>query len=144
MFNIFDRFTFNTDNTLSLDLCTNANIDSRGNKATVTREFVYERFVEKGTAGTVTQGTSRTTGVTINNRSGTITLVSGAGSTTWQSFTVTNSVVVATDVVTICQKSGTDLYEVMITAVSAGSFRVTFRTTGGTTTEQPTFNFRII
>lgn len=97
-----------------------------------------------GAGGTVTQATSRTTGVTLNKLCGAITLVSAAGSATWQSFTVTNSTVAATDVVNICQKSGTDLYEVMVTAVAAGSFRVSFRTTGGTTTEQPVFNFAVV
>ena len=35
--------------------------------------------------------------------------VSAAGSTSWQSFTVTNTLVAATDVVYVCQKSGTCL-----------------------------------
>lgn len=44
----------------------------------------------------------------------------------------------------VCQKSGTDLYETMVTAVAAGSFNITFATTGGTTTESPVFNFVVI
>ena len=40
--------------------------------------------------------------------------------------------------------SGTDLYDLMVTAVAAGSFNLTFRTTGGTTTETPVFNFAVI
>ena len=94
--------------------------------------------------GTVTQATSRTTGVTLSKPTGSITLVSAAGSATAASFTVTNTLVAATDTIIICQKSGTDLYEIHITAVAAGSFRVTFKTTGGTTTEQPVFNFAVI
>lgn len=97
-----------------------------------------------GAGGTVTQATSRTTGVTLNKVTGAITLVSAAGSATPQSFTVTNSAVAATDVVTVSQKSGTDKYVVLVTAVAAGSFQVTFYTTGGTTTEQPVFNFAVI
>jgi hypothetical protein len=97
-----------------------------------------------GSGGAVTQATSRTTGVTLNEPSGAITLVSAAGSILYQSFTVTNSTVAATDTVIVCQKSGTDLYELLITAVAAGSFRISFRTTGGTTTEQPVFNFAVI
>jgi hypothetical protein len=31
-----------------------------------------------------------------------------------------------------------------VTKVAAGSFEVTFATTGGTTTEQPVFNFSVI
>lgn len=97
-----------------------------------------------GSGGAVTQATSRTTGVTLDKTNGAITLVSAAGTTTWQSFTVTNNKVAATDTVIVNQKSGTDLYMIHVTAVAAGSFRITFATTGGTTTEQPVFNFAII
>jgi hypothetical protein len=97
-----------------------------------------------GAGGTVTQGSSRTTGVTLNKTSGAITLFSAAGSATAATFTVTNSTVAATDVIILNQKSGTDLYDLMVTAVAAGSFNITFRTTGGTTTEQPVFNFAVI
>jgi hypothetical protein len=97
-----------------------------------------------GAGGAVTQITSRTTGVTLNKTAGAITLVSAAGSATAATFTVTNSTVAATDVVILNQKSGTDLYDLMVTAVAAGSFNLTFRTTGGTTTETPVFNFAVI
>jgi hypothetical protein len=97
-----------------------------------------------GAGGTVTQGSSRTTGVTLNKTSGAITLFSAAGSATAATFTVTNNTVAATDVIILNQKSGTDLYDLMVTAVAAGSFNITFRTTGGTTTEQPVFNFAVI
>jgi len=97
-----------------------------------------------GSGGAVTQATSRTTGVTLDKTNGAITLVSAAGSATWQSFTVTNSTVAATDTVIVNQKSGTDLYMIHVTAVAAGSFRISFATTGGTTTEQPVFNFAVI
>ncbi len=97
-----------------------------------------------GIGSTVTQATSRTTGVTINAPTGAITLVSAAGSTTPASFTVTNSTVAAEDAVVVSQKSGTDLYHTNVTAVADGSFRITFFTTAGTTTEQPVFNFTVI
>lgn len=97
-----------------------------------------------GAGGTVTQGTSRTTGVTLDKVCGAITLFSAAGSATPASFTVTNSTVAATDVVHVSQKSGTDLYNIHVTAVGAGSFKITFYTTGGTTVEQPVFNFAVI
>jgi hypothetical protein len=97
-----------------------------------------------GAGGTVTQATSRVTGVTLNKPTGAITLVSAAGLATFQSFTVTNSTVAATDVVHVTQKSGTDLYQIFVTATAAGSFRITFATTGGTTVEQPVFNFAVI
>lgn len=97
-----------------------------------------------GSGGAVTQTTSRTTGVTLNAPSGQITLVSAAGSPSWQTFTVTNGTIAATDTVIVNQASGTDLYEIHVTAVSVGSFDITFRTTGGTTTEQPVFTFAVI
>lgn len=97
-----------------------------------------------GAGSTVTQITSRTTGVTINAACGAITLVSAAGTTTPASFTVTNSSVAATDVIILSQKSGTDKQVLLVTAVAAGSFEITAYTTGGTTTEQPVINFAVI
>jgi hypothetical protein len=97
-----------------------------------------------GAGGAVTQATSRTTSVTLNKTTGAITLYSAAGSATAATFTVTNSTVAATDVIILNQKSGTDLYDLMVTAVAAGSFNITFRTTGGSTTETPVFNFAVI
>lgn len=94
--------------------------------------------------GAVTQGSSRTTTVIVNAYAGAITLVSAAGSATPASFTVTNSKVQATDTIVLSQKSGTDLYNLHVTAVAAGSFRITFFTTGGTTTEQPVINFAVV
>ena len=97
-----------------------------------------------GAGGAVTQITSRTTGVTLNKTTGAITMFSAAGTTTAATFVVTNSTVAETDVIILNQKSGTDLYDLMVTAVAAGSFNLTFRTTGGTTTETPVFNFAVI
>jgi hypothetical protein len=97
-----------------------------------------------GAGGAITQATSRSTGVTLNKASGAITLVSATGSATPTTFTVTNSAVAATDVVIVNQKSGTDKYEIFVTAIAAGSFAITFFTTGGATTEQPVFNFAVI
>lgn len=96
-----------------------------------------------GAGGTVTQATSRATGVTLNKPTGAITMFSAAGSTTAATFTVTNSTVGADDCVSVCQKSGTNLYDVMVTAVAAGSFNITFRTTGGTATDAPVINFNV-
>ena len=71
-------------------------------------------------------------------------VIGAATGTSLAAFTVTNSTVAATDVIILNQKSGTDLYDLMVTAVAAGSFNITFRTTGGTTTETPVFNFAVI
>jgi hypothetical protein len=97
-----------------------------------------------GAGGAVTQITSRTTGVTLDKRCGAITLVSAAGSATPATFTVTNSTVAATDVVIVNQKSGSNLYHLLVTAVAAGSFNLTVFTTGGTTAEAPVINFAVI
>jgi hypothetical protein len=97
-----------------------------------------------GAGGTVTQVTNRTTGVTLNKACGAITLVSAAGSATAASFVVTDSAVVATDVVVVNEKSGTDKYLISVTNIGAGVFTITSQTTGGTTTEQPVFQFCVI
>jgi len=97
-----------------------------------------------GAGGVVIQGTSRTTGVTINKITGQIILFAAAGTTTPTTFTVTNSTVNTTDAIILNQHIGTDLYDLMVTKTTLGSFDITFRTTGGTTTEQPIFNFTVI
>jgi hypothetical protein len=97
-----------------------------------------------GAGGAVTQLTSRTTGVTLNKRCGAITMFSAAGSATAATFTVTNSTVGANDVIILNQASGTNLYDLLVTAVAAGSFNITFLTTGGTATDAPVINFVVI
>lgn len=128
---------------------TNNIILASGSTARATFDATDWRFAAPvgyatGQGGIVTQITSRTTGVTLNKSCGEITLVSAAGTAAWQTFTVTNSVVAATDTIIVNQKSGTDLNMIHVTAVAAGSFNISFATTGGTTTEQPVFNFAII
>lgn len=97
-----------------------------------------------GSGGTVTQVTSRTTGVTLNKINGSITLVSAAGTTAWQTFVVTNSTVASTDTVVVSQATGVDLYQIFVTDINNGNFQLSFATTGGTTVEQPSFNFAVI
>ena len=97
-----------------------------------------------GAGGTVTQGTSRTTGVTLSKRSGAITLFTAAGTSAYTSFTVTNTLVSATDVIIVNQKSGTNVYNAFVTAVAAGSFRITFNAVSGTASDAPVFNFVVI
>jgi len=97
-----------------------------------------------GAGGTVTQGTSRTTGVTLSKRSGAITLFTAAGTSAYTSFTVTNSLLSATDVIIVNQKSGTNVYNAFVTAVADGSFRITFNAVSGTASDAPVFNFVVI
>lgn len=98
-----------------------------------------------GAGGAVTQATSRTTAVTLNKMSGAITMVSAAGSATAASFTVNNSSVAANDVIIVNFKSsGSNVYIAHVTSISAGSFIITFQTTGGTATDIPVIEFAII
>ena len=90
------------------------------------------------------QATSRTTAIACAGNSGSLTLFSAAGSATPASFTVTNASVAATDTIIVNQKSGTDIYSMFVTAVGAGSFRITFFNSAGTTTETPVFNFAVL
>ena len=103
-----------------------------------------------GTGGTVTQATSRTTGVTLNKVSGQITLfaataISGHGS---NEFTLTNSFIDATDVVHVCFASGltSAQYGVTVTAVSAGSCKITVSnfSNSATPSDTPVLNFVVI
>ena len=96
-----------------------------------------------GAGGTVTQLTSRITAVTINKICGSITLASGIGSSTFQTFRVANSLVEETDVVVVSQQSGTDIYQVIVTKVAEEEFRISCATTG-ITLESPVINFAII
>jgi len=82
----------------------------------------------KGVGSTVTQATTKATGVTINALAGQITthnasLAAGAE----VEFTVTNSKVAAVDVPVPCLASGGTAasYNIETTAVAAGSFKIT-------------------
>jgi hypothetical protein len=97
-----------------------------------------------GAGGAVTQATNRTTAVTIDKTCGSITMFSAAGSTTAATFTVNNSTVAANDVIILNQRSGSNLYDLIVSAVAAGSFNITFRSTGGTATDAPVINFAVI
>lgn len=80
-----------------------------------------------GAGGTITQLTSRTTGVTLNQACGEITLVAGSLSGhEADEFTLTNSEIGANDLVVVNIKSGAGAaerkyYTVTVTSVSAGS-----------------------
>jgi len=94
--------------------------------------------------GTVTQLVSRTTGVTLNKITGQITLFTAAGDNTqWLTFTVTNSTVVATDVVIVTGDTATNKYIANVSNVTAGSFDITYFSFG-TAIDAPTFNFAVI
>ena len=101
-----------------------------------------------GAGGTVTQLTSKTTGVTINKVCGQITmngaaLAAGAEAT----FTVTNNTVAATDVPVVAHGSGgtAGAYSVTVAAVAAGSFKIVVSNmSAGSLSEAIVINFAII
>ena len=97
------------------------------------------------TGGTVTQASSKATGVTLNTESGQITMNDAALAAAAEvSFTVTNSKVAATDVVVACHGSaGTaGSYLVNANAIAAGSFAVTVsNVSGGSLSEAIVINF---
>lgn len=95
------------------------------------------------TGGAVTQITSRATGVTLNKPTGQITMFSAAGSTTWASFTLTNSAIAATDVLVMSHAGGTNNYGFRV-RVAAGSATIFFQTDGGTAVDAPTINFALM
>jgi hypothetical protein len=80
-----------------------------------------------GAGGTVTQLTSRTTGVTLNKASGAITLFAAAiAGHEADEFTLTNSEIGANDVVALCIKSGCaagtrKYYQTHVVETAAGS-----------------------
>jgi hypothetical protein len=80
-----------------------------------------------GAGGAVTQATDRTTGVTLNKICGAITTNNASlAAEAVAKFTVTNSAVAASDVVVVCQKSGSNggSTKVYVSAVAAGSFEI--------------------
>lgn len=80
-----------------------------------------------GAGGTVTQATNRTTGVTLNTLAGQITTNNASlAAEASAAFTVTNSKVVATDVVNVCIASGSNggNTDLVVSAVAAGSFDI--------------------
>lgn len=101
-----------------------------------------------GAGGTVTQATSKSTGVTLNTPTGTITMNNAALNTvTSVAFTLTNSVIAATDVIIVNFKSANtaNSYFVSVDAVAAGSCSISVRNyTGGNLSEAIVLSFAII
>lgn len=97
--------------------------------------------------GTVTQGTSKSTGVTVNAASGTITMHNASLAAAAEvSFTVTNDKVKATDVPCIAIKSGATAgaYSISVDAVADGSFQISISNlTAGALGEAIVINFVI-
>ena len=101
-----------------------------------------------GTGGTVTQSSSKSTGVTLNKRCGQITMNNASLSAAAEvSFTLTNSFIAATDVVYTCIASGATAgaYNVQVDAVGSGSCRISVgNMSSGSLSEAIVLNFVVI
>lgn len=101
-----------------------------------------------GAGGTVTQATSKSTGVTLNAYSGTITMNNAAlNATTSVAFLLTNSAIAANDVLIVNFKSGNtaNSYFVSVDAVSNGSASISVRNyTAGNLSEALVLSFVVI
>lgn len=100
-----------------------------------------------GAGGTVSQATSKSTGVTLNKICGDITMNGAAFAAGAEvSFVVTNSAVAATDCPSVAVVSGgtANAYRANVTAVAAGSFTITVQNiTAGSLSEQPIIRFSV-
>jgi len=127
---------FSTNNTERM------RIDSSGN---VMVTSVANLGYGTGSGGTVTQGTSRTTAVTINKPTGAITMFTAVGSPTINSFFVNNSLVTAKDnIILNTQITGASNNYIVSAIVQAAGFYVLYQTTGGVASDTPIINFSII
>lgn len=97
--------------------------------------------------GSVTQATSKSTGVTLNKSSGQITMNNAAlAGTTNVTFTLTNSLIGVKDVLVLNVYGGTaGSYNVWVSGLAEGSATITVRNiTGGSLSEAIVINFAII
>lgn len=96
----------------------------------------------------VTQATSKSTGVTCAGVAGTVTMNGAALAAAAEvGFTVTDTLVSATDVVALSIKSGAtaDSYVATVDAVAAGSFRISIsNVSGGSLSEAVVLNFKVV
>jgi len=101
-----------------------------------------------GAGGAQTQSTSKSTGVTLNNICGQITMnAASLAATTSVSFTLTNSSIAATDVmiVNIASAATTNTYVVTVDTVASGSCRIHLRNISATSrSEALVLNFAVI
>ena len=101
-----------------------------------------------GAGGTVTQATSKSTGVTLDKSCGTITMNNAAlAAATSVSFTLTCAAIAATDLVIVNIKSGAtaNSYQVTVSAVAAGSCSIHVRNiSGGSLSEAVVLSYAVI
>lgn len=98
--------------------------------------------------GTVTQATSKSTGVTLNKSAGQITMNNAAlASVTNVTFTLTNSLISVNDIVILNVSGGATAgaYNCWVSGLSAGAVSITVRNiSGGSLSEAVVLNFALI
>ena len=98
--------------------------------------------------GAVTQATDKSTGVTLNNSMGRITMNNAAlAGSTAVSFTLTNSTISAKDVLVVSISSGATAaaYATYVSSMTAGSAVISLRNmTAGSLSEAVIINFAVI
>ena len=101
-----------------------------------------------GAQGTVTQATDKGTGVTLNKSAGRITMNNAAlASNTAVSFTLTNSLISANDVIILNVSGGgtAGAYTTYVSSMTTGSAVITLRNlTSGSLSEAVVINYAII
>jgi DNA uptake protein ComE-like DNA-binding protein len=101
-----------------------------------------------GAQGTVTQATSKSTGVTLNKSAGRITMnAAELAANTAVSFTLTNSLISTNDTIIVNVSGGGTVaaYTTYISSMTAGSAVITLRNmTGGALSEAVILNYATI
>lgn len=139
---------------LTNDTITGATIDNSviggTTPAAVTGTNVYatgELGYGTGAQGTVTQLTSKSTGVTLNKSAGRITMNNASlASVTNVTFTLTNSLISTSDILILNVSEGTaGSYNAWVSGLAAGSATITLRNiSGGALAEAVVINYAII
>jgi hypothetical protein len=108
-------------------------------------QFVRPMGFKTGAGGAVTQATSRTTGVTLSTRAGKITTTADSmAAQAPTTFTVTNTLVAATDVVVISKLSGDVDTFAWVNSTAAGSFTVTLFNSHASAADTTAFAFNFV
>ena len=121
-----------------------AYLDPEFSTCYVTEELGYASAAQ----GSVTQGSSKSTGVTLNESMGQITMNNATLNTlTNVTFTLTNNLISAKDVIILNVGSGATAgaYNCWISSMSAGTCTITLRNiSGGNLSEAVVINYAII
>jgi hypothetical protein len=129
----------------TLDATTVSADNISGTDIYATDEFGYAAAAQ----GTVTQATSKSTGVTLNKSAGQITMNNAAlAATTNVAFTLTNNKISAKDVIVVNVAGGVasnETYNCWVSGHAAGTCSIVLRNiSGGSLSEAVVLNFAVI